>query len=80
MTRVKCKICNEVQEKKHYLIPISNALQKHVGRQKATSTHQGWLLVNTTSARLASILRMSGNMLRFTGELLWLNKLQMEIL
>jgi len=41
---------------------------------------RGWLLVNTTSATLASMLRMSGSMLCFMGALMWLNKLQMEIL
>ncbi len=37
---------------------------------------RGWLLVNTTLARLANMLKMSSNMLHFMGELLWLNKLQ----
>jgi hypothetical protein len=39
-----------------------------------------WLLVNTKSATLASMLTMSGSMILFMGKLLWFNKLQMEIL
>jgi hypothetical protein len=37
---------------------------------------RGQLLVNTTLATLANMLRMSSNMLCFMGKLLWLNKLQ----
>jgi len=39
-----------------------------------------WLLVNTKSTTLTSMLTMSGSMILFMGKLLWFNKLQMEIL
>lgn len=77
MTKVKCKICSEVEKKKENCWFLSSMDYKNMQVVKKEHLHvQRWLLVNTTLGTLANMLRMNNNMLRLMGELLWLNKLQ----
>jgi hypothetical protein len=73
---VRCRICNEVEKKKKLLVPKFDGLQKHVGQWKVT-THAR---VAIGHYYITNMLKMSNNILHFMGELLWFNKLQLEIL